>query len=165
MRGPSSEARSLSRFNNPIPPTLPRSAKSQLRLVRRQGGMRKRRLLRHNVGRGSLRRFNLSNFRSVAPKSKSLPVSPGKSLYVLPGKEEPLSWSRENTAPRCSRRKAPSRPNPVAPRPRPKDTRGASPLRRPRDRTARAPLGSLQPRPIGSSVPALGDIFGTCSGV
>jgi hypothetical protein len=79
----------MSRFNNPIPPTFPRSAKSQLRLVRRQGGMRKRRPLRHNVGRGSLRRFNLSHFRSVAPKSESLPFLRGNPLMSRREKKSP----------------------------------------------------------------------------
>jgi hypothetical protein len=118
-------------------PILPRSAKSQLRLVRRQGGMRKRRPLRHNVGRGSLRRFNLSNFRSVAPKSESLPFLRGNPLMSCGKRRAPQLVPRKHR-PRCSRRKAPSRP---------KDPGGPASLPGPARKIRAGPVRSVAPRP------------------
>jgi hypothetical protein len=116
----------------------------------------------------------LSRLRSVrfAPTPPNCFVCPGPGRYIR-GLLRRLKAARLRLAPprwrliRYQRERTPDARSggivfpPVAPRPRPKDVRGASPLRRPRDRAAfrsgrfaspRAPWFSPRPRTWGLSL-------------
>ena len=93
--------------------------------------MRKRRPLRHSVGRGSLRRFNLSNFRSVAPKSESLPFL----------RRNPLMSRQEKKSPPAGPAKTPP-PAVPAEKPHPAQTRS---LPGPARKACAGPVRSVAP--------------------